>query len=92
LVDRSQAGAQALLGNQISETILLARSARELGAVASSAFGAGFGGSVWALVPAESAGTFIERWRTEYLRNFPAHTPASQFFVTRAGPPAGRID
>jgi galactokinase len=41
LIDRSQANAERLLGNQIPETTFLARSARELGAVASSAFGAG---------------------------------------------------
>ena len=50
LVDRSQRGAELLLGNQVPETFHLARSARSLGAVAASAFGAGFGGSVWALV------------------------------------------
>ena len=34
-----------------SAAVELARLAREAGAVAASAFGAGFGGSVWALVP-----------------------------------------
>ena len=48
---RSQTGAERLLGNQIPETIGLVASARALGALAASAFGAGFGGSVWALVP-----------------------------------------
>ena len=47
LVDMSQALAETLLGNQVPETIFLARTARELGASAASAFGAGFGGSVW---------------------------------------------
>ena len=58
LVDRSQAGAEAALGNQVPETIHLQRSARRLGARAASAFGAGFGGSVWALVAATGAETF----------------------------------
>ena len=49
LVDRSQALAESLLGNQVLQTIHLASSARQLGAVAASAFGAGFGGSVSAL-------------------------------------------
>jgi galactokinase len=92
LVDRSQAGAESLLGNQISETVTLARSARELGAAAASAFGAGFGGSVWALVPGASAGEFLERWRDAYLRAFPAHASSAQFFVTRAGRPAGKMN
>src|SRR5215471_4097647 len=39
LVDRSQAGAERRLCNQVPETIALARGARELGAAAASAFG-----------------------------------------------------
>jgi galactokinase len=86
LVDRSQAGAEAWLGNQIPETSFLARSARELGAVAASAFGAGFGGSVWALVPDGEAGTFRARWKEAYSRRFPA--VCADFLAVRAGPPA----
>jgi galactokinase len=91
LVDRSQHGAESLLGNQISETMSLARSAREFGAVAASAFGAGFGGSVWALVRDADVEPFIERWRQAYLQTFPTHRSAAQFFATRAGPPASRL-
>ena len=50
LSDASQHDADALLGNQIPETCALAALARESGAFAASSFGAGFGGSVWALV------------------------------------------
>src|SRR5262249_14965713 len=46
LAERSQDGAERLLGNQVPETIALVREARALGARAASAFGAGFGGSV----------------------------------------------
>ena len=49
--DESQRAAEQLLGNQVPETSALVRLARRHGAVAASAFGAGFGGSVWALVP-----------------------------------------
>src|SRR5207245_3711462 len=62
LVDRSQALAAQGLGNQIPETIALARRARELGAAAASAFGAGFGGSGWALVREVDAPEFREGW------------------------------
>ena len=44
----SQRDAEALLRNQIAETVELAAAARRIGAIAASAFGAGFGGSVWA--------------------------------------------
>ena len=62
-VTRSQRGSETLLGNQIEETIALVRLAREHGAVAASAFGAGFGGSVWALARAAGAGQFRHAWR-----------------------------
>ena len=91
LVDESQSAAERLLGNQIPETVALARSARELGAVAASAFGAGFGGSVWALVADEGAADFLDRWRGSYLRAFPSHREAAQFFETRAGSAAARL-
>jgi galactokinase len=91
LVDRSQSLAERLLGNQIEETVHLARSAREAGAVAASAFGAGFGGSVWALVADAAADSFVERWRADYATRFPAHGGASLFFQTDAGPPALRM-
>ncbi len=58
----SQADAETLLGNQIPETIALAARARKLGAFAARSFGAGFGGSVWALVAADRANEFTRRW------------------------------
>ena len=92
LVDRSQAGAERGLGNQVAETIHLQRSARRLGAVAASAFGAGFGGSVWAMVHTETTGSFLDGWRTEYLKEFPQHGQTAEFFTTRSGPSALRLD
>jgi len=85
-VARSQAGAEQLLGNQIPETIELACSARRLGAIAASAFGAGFGGSVWALVRSEQGGDFRAAWEEHYRRQFPGVAQASQFFLSGAGP------
>jgi len=91
LADQSQAASEALLGNQVPETIWLAQQARSLGAYASSAFGAGFGGSVWALVSRNDAEQFANRWREAYQHS--SHTAArhSQFFVTAAGPPLVRL-
>jgi galactokinase len=70
----SQEDAELLLGNQVPETIALARSARTLGAFAACSFGAGFGGSVWALVDRAEAERFAARW----------HAGA---FIARPGPP-----
>ena len=74
LVDRSQQAVEEWLGNQVPETVCLAREARRLGGAAASAFGAGFGGSVWALV---------EEARSERV-------PASVASGLRARPPGGR--
>ena len=91
LVDRSQRGAEQLLGNQVPETIHLAAAARRHGAVAASAFGAGFGGSVWALIGTAEATSFLQRWAAAYHEKFPQHARASSFFLTAAGPAAFRV-
>ena len=59
----SQRDAEILLGNQVPETAALAGSARARGAFAASSFGAGFGGSVWALVHRDAAPEFAASWR-----------------------------
>lgn len=85
-VELSQLFAERLLGNQVPETIALARAARELGAVAASAFGAGFGGSVWALVATPAVEEFTKRWRDGYGAAFPDRAGTAEFFTTAAGP------
>ncbi len=90
LVDRSQRLAEEGLRNQVPETVALARRARELGCAAASAFGAGFGGSVWALVPSREAERFSERWQTAYNREFPESAARATFFTTWPG--AGAIE
>lgn len=70
----SQRDADLLLGNQVPETVALCSSARASGAFAASSFGAGFGGSVWALVPCDEADAFARRWHP-------------QAFVARPAPP-----
>lgn len=90
-VARSQAGAERALHNQIPETIALVRHALELGAFAASAFGAGFGGSVWALVDRARAEEFRERWADAYRTEFPVAAAHAEFFVTGAGPAATRL-
>lgn len=89
LVDRSQSLAEQALENQVAETIHLVRSARELGAVAASAFGAGFGGAVWAMVHAARVEEFTAAWNGSFTEAFPARAKRSSFLVTRPGPPAG---
>jgi galactokinase len=83
----SQREADELLGNQIPETVLMAKLARNLGAFASSNFGAGFGGSVWALVPTGDAVAFGEEWVRAYARQLPDMGQVP-WFVARPGPAA----
>ena len=88
VVDRSQEAAERWLGNQIPETMALARLARHVGATAASAFGAGFGGSVWALVPVGDAHDFMVSWAEHYQAEFPAAAERAMFFSSPAGPGA----
>jgi galactokinase len=85
-VARSQELAERLLRNQIPETSALARAAYECGAVAASAFGAGFGGSVWALAARRTAHAFVDRWQNAYAAAYPLAAAKSSFFLTRPGP------
>ncbi len=85
LVDRSQKLAEDFLQNQVPQTIYLARAARQAGAAAASAFGAGFGGSVWAMVRRTQADEFLAAWADGYRQEYPAESPRSSFFASGAG-------
>ena len=61
-----------------------------LGARASS-FGAGFGGSVWALVPTPEADAFAADWMDRYRAAGTAPSAASAL-VTRPGAPGRRVE
>jgi len=89
LVDRSQQGAERGLKNQIEETVELARMARSLGAHAAAAFGAGFGGSVWALVSSSEEDRFRADWERAYRARF--DHPSAAFFPSAPGPPLLRL-
>ncbi len=91
LIARSQQLADTVLGNQVPETRALVESALRLGAVAASAFGAGFGGSVWAMIPVANADVFLTAWQSEHAAAHPSTRSASAFFVTRPGPPARQL-
>lgn len=90
-VRRSQEYAEQALRNQIVETIHLVESAYSTGAAAASAFGAGFGGSVWALVREEQAREFLTMWRDTYASRFPQWSDRSEFFISTAAAPAARL-
>jgi galactokinase len=86
----SQADAETLLGNQVRATVDLAAAAREGGAFAASSFGAGFGGSVWALVPSDETARFGPAWIAQYRRRHPEATGVD-WFEARPSPAAAEI-
>jgi galactokinase len=87
LVDRSQAGAESGLRNQLPETRALVRMARDIGAAAASSFGAGFGGSVWALVRSHDTAVFSREWLARYMGLHPGTAARARVITTGAGPP-----
>lgn len=91
IVSRSQRMAETWLRNQVPETVALASLAREHGAVAASAFGAGFGGSVWALVRRDEERRFTGEWMTAYRARFPERADRVRALSTRPGPAAYRL-
>jgi len=87
LVDRSQALTASHLRNTLEETEWLPAAARRLGAVAASAFGAGFGGSVWALVEAGRAREILAEWSRAYAEEYPHRQAHARFFAMESPPP-----
>ncbi len=87
-VDRSQRSGIELLGNQIEQTESMAQLARANGALAASAFGAGFGGGVWALVKRADIDEFLRTWQTAYAEVFVQEATKAVYFATRPGPAA----
>lgn len=85
LAAASQFEADTLLGNQIEETRVLVRAALESGAIAASSFGAGFGGSAWALVPAVDANRLARDWLAAYRARCP-NLESAEAFVAAPGP------
>jgi galactokinase len=84
LAQATQSDAERLLQNQIPETTALAAVALESGAFASSSFGAGFGGSVWALVPASEGEEILRVWRRRYLERYPGVENVTGFLARPA--------
>jgi galactokinase len=88
LAIQSHRAADRLLKNQTAETNRLVELATRLGAYGASAFGAGFGGSVWAIVDSGASGAFLTDWQRAYEKDFPQTGKRATFFTMRPGPPA----
>jgi len=86
LAVESQQGAETALRNQVPETMFLARAGMAAGAHAASAFGAGFGGAVWAVVDTAGAEDVKARWKASYEAAFPQRATKADWLVMRPGP------
>ena len=64
---------------------MLAALASECGAFGATSFGAGFGGSVWALVHEDDAAAFADAWIAAYRQRCPKATNVAVVPV-RPGP------
>ena len=86
LLSASHRESKRWLWNIVPEIDFLQHLALRLGAAGASGFGAGFGGSIFAVVPAGGARTFLAAWQAGYARRSPALESESAFFVTSPGP------
>jgi galactokinase len=79
-IDLSHAASRRYLGNIVPPVDFLQRSARRLGAVGASGFGAGFGGAVFAVVPESKTSGLVEGWEREYRAAYPEKAAEARFF------------
>lgn len=81
-IDDSHRASAQFLGNIVPEIDFLQQSARKIGAIAASGFGAGFGGSAYAFVPKPHEDAFMHKWAHQYKRQFPEHARTCHFFAS----------
>ena len=90
VLEHSHALAHRKLGNQVPLTNAMVGLAQQMGAIGASAFGAGWGGSVYALVPRGDAEDFAAAWLAEY-RRLDGAPESAMTLVTRPGASAQRL-
>lgn len=81
VIDESHNASKKYLWNIVPEIDFLQRSARKMGAIAASGFGAGFGGSAYAMVTKGHEQDFMTKWKEVYSAKFPQHEHACRFFT-----------
>lgn len=70
------------LWNIVPQVDFLSKAAARLGAAGASGFGAGFGGSVYAVVGRNAADAFLTLWRDAYAARYPAEAAEADFFLS----------
>jgi galactokinase len=86
----SHEASKTYLWNIAPEIEFLQKKALKLGALAASGFGAGFGGSAYALVPTKDAPRFAMQMKKAYTKQFPKYSGITTFF--QAHPSSGACE
>ena len=81
----SHRASRSCLLNIVPEIDFLHRSALRLGAAGASGFGAGFGGSIVAVLPAADADGFRAEWERSYAKRHPDRAAEASFFPASPG-------
>jgi galactokinase len=81
----SHRASRGCLLNIVPEIDFLHRSALRLGAAGASGFGAGFGGSIVAVLPAADAEEFRVAWERSYAKRHPGPASDASFFPVSPG-------
>jgi galactokinase len=81
----SHRASRECLNNIVPEIDYLHRSALRLGAAGASGFGAGFGGSIVAVVQASRAEKFCAAWEKSYAKRHPDRAAEAAFFLASPG-------
>lgn len=79
LINESHELSKLYLKNIVEEVDFLQISANRLGAYGATGFGAGFGGSCYAVVDRPGADGFLGKWKEQYLRRFPQYDGKARF-------------
>ncbi len=86
LLSASHRASKKYLWNIVPEIDFLQKSACRLGASGASGFGAGFGGSIFAVTSADHAEELLIKWRRRYVARYPVRAAESAFFIAQPGP------
>jgi galactokinase len=84
LINESHDLSKKYLRNIVAEVDWLQQSANELGALGATGFGAGFGGSCYAVIPEDQLDGFILKWKKEYVKKYPQYRDTAGFDVYTA--------
>ena len=84
MINASHDLSKKYLRNIVAEVDWLQQSANELGALGATGFGAGFGGSCYAVIPEDQRDGFILKWKEKYVQKYPQYRDAAGFDVYTA--------